>query len=315
MPHRNERASILIVDDHVENIVALRSVLQRDDYDIVTASSGAEALRKILKHDFAVILLDVLMPGLDGFQTAQLIRERERSKSIPILFLTATGSDLGMIDRAYSVGAVDYLIKPLDPDVVRAKVSVFVDLHRKQRRLERLRAADARRSEDALREREAEYQATFEGAPAGIAQLDPDGKLLRANVRFCELFGSSWRELEGKPFADLAHADDAEAAREALQRLLRGEIQADQRVQRCKRKSGGLAWVNRRVSLLRDAEGRPARFIVVLDDLTDRLRAEEGQRLLSRTSEVLLSSLDVRAALATVAHLAVPTLADGCAIF
>ena len=89
-----------------------------------------------------------------------------------------------MIDRAYSVGAVDYLIKPLDPEVVRAKVAVFVGLHRRARRIE----ADGQRSQAALRDREAEYQATFEGAPAGIAQLRPDGRLLRANPRFCELF-------------------------------------------------------------------------------------------------------------------------------
>src|SRR5438270_7362150 len=120
MSEAADPVSILVVDDHPENVIALQSLLARPDYEVVTAASGPEALLRVLQRDFAVILLDVLMPGMDGFQTARLIRERERSRNVPILFLTATGADLGMIDRAYSVGAVDYLIKPLDPEVVRA---------------------------------------------------------------------------------------------------------------------------------------------------------------------------------------------------
>src|SRR5262249_20672844 len=123
--------SVLVVDDHPENVLALQAMLANSNYNVLPASSGAEALKLVLRHELAVILLDAVMPGMDGFETAARIRQREASKDIPIIFLTANARDVSYIYRAYSVGAVDYLTKPIEPDVVRAKVSVFVDLFRK----------------------------------------------------------------------------------------------------------------------------------------------------------------------------------------
>jgi signal transduction histidine kinase/DNA-binding response OmpR family regulator len=151
-----EPVDILAVDDHPENLVALEGILNRSEYRIVKALSGSEALKQVLRHDFALILLDVMMPRMDGFETASLIRAREASRDTPIIFLTANASDVGLIYKAYSVGAVDYLIKPIDPDVVRAKVAVFVDLYRKSQQIRRqeqkLREAERLRGEQALRE-------------------------------------------------------------------------------------------------------------------------------------------------------------------
>jgi CheY-like chemotaxis protein/two-component sensor histidine kinase len=151
-----EPVEILAVDDHPENLVALEGILDRPEYRVVKALSGSEALRAVLKHDFALILLDVMMPRMDGFETASLIRAREASRDTPIIFLTANASDVGLIYKAYSVGAVDYLIKPIDPDVVRAKVAVFVDLYRKTQQIRRqeqkLREAERLRGEQALLE-------------------------------------------------------------------------------------------------------------------------------------------------------------------
>src|SRR5688500_8647017 len=126
-----EKVAILVVDDRPENILAMRSILSRPDYEVIGVPSGSEALKPLLKYDFAVLLLDVLMPGLDGFETAKLVRQREASRHIPIIFLTAAGNDMSMIQRGYSTGAVDYLLKPVDAEIVKAKVSVFVDLYRK----------------------------------------------------------------------------------------------------------------------------------------------------------------------------------------
>ena len=152
--HELDVAKILVVDDHDENILALESILAGPDQEIVRARSGAEALRQILKQDFAVILLDVLMPIMDGFETARLIRSRDASRTTPIIFLTAGGSDQDMVSTGYGVGAVDYLIKPLNPDFVRAKVAVFVDLYRKtcqiRRQEEALRAAERDRNQALL---------------------------------------------------------------------------------------------------------------------------------------------------------------------
>jgi CheY-like chemotaxis protein len=126
-----ERAKILLVDDRPENLVALEAVLGALDQTLVRATSGEEALKALLTEDFAVILLDVQMPGLDGFETAAHIKRRDRTKDIPIIFLTAVSNGPHHTFRGYAAGAVDYLAKPFDPWILRAKVSVFVELHRK----------------------------------------------------------------------------------------------------------------------------------------------------------------------------------------
>ena len=126
---------ILLVDDRPENLLALESILGSLGHDLVTASSGEQALRAVLREDFAVILLDVRMPGMDGFEVASHIRLRERSRDTPIIFLTAAGDGPHQTLRGYAAGAADYLTKPFDPWVLRAKVGVFAELHRKNRQL------------------------------------------------------------------------------------------------------------------------------------------------------------------------------------
>jgi PAS domain S-box-containing protein len=141
-----EPVEILIVDDRAENLLALEAILERLGQRLVRAHSGDEALRLLLTHDFAVILLDVQMPGIDGFETVRLIKSRERTRYIPIIFLTAISKDEEYVFEGYSVGAVDYMTKPFKPDILRSKVSVFVDLYQKQRQLA-MQAELLRRSE------------------------------------------------------------------------------------------------------------------------------------------------------------------------
>ena len=126
---------ILMVDDRPENLLALEAILEPLGQTLVRAHSGDEALRLLLSHDFAMILLDVQMPGIDGFETARLVKSRERTKYIPIIFLTAISKDEAYVFEGYSVGAVDYMTKPFQPDILRSKVSVFVDLYQKQQQL------------------------------------------------------------------------------------------------------------------------------------------------------------------------------------
>ena len=127
--------SLLLVDDTPENLVALRALLEPLGHDLLLASSGEEALRHLLVADVAVILLDVRMPGMDGFETARHIKERDRTRDIPIVFLTAFGDDAARISEGFTSGAVDYLVKPLDPTLLRAKVQVLVDLHQRTQAL------------------------------------------------------------------------------------------------------------------------------------------------------------------------------------
>jgi CheY-like chemotaxis protein len=123
---------ILLVDDRKENLLALEAILEPLNQKLVRAHSGDEALRKLLRHDVAVILLDVQMPGINGFETARIIKSRERTRYIPIIFLTAISKEEEYVFEGYSVGAVDYLAKPFQPDILRSKVNVFVDLYLKQ---------------------------------------------------------------------------------------------------------------------------------------------------------------------------------------
>jgi CheY-like chemotaxis protein len=132
---RMANARILLVDDRRDNLVALEAVLQGLPVETVAAESGEDALKQLLLGDFAVILLDVQMPGMNGFETANHIKRRERTRQVPIIFLTAADSDLRLAVRGYAVGAVDYLTKPIDPWVLRAKVGVLVELWDKNRRV------------------------------------------------------------------------------------------------------------------------------------------------------------------------------------
>src|SRR5688572_4540731 len=125
---RTPQAKILLVDDQPGNLLVLESLLEGHGHKLVRARSGEEALKCLLLDDFAVILLDVFMPGMDGFETAELIRQRERSRHTPIIFLTALGTSETHVARGYSAGGVDYLFKPIVPEILKAKVAAFIDL-------------------------------------------------------------------------------------------------------------------------------------------------------------------------------------------
>jgi len=132
----DEKIKILAVDDRPENLLAIEGVLERPDLSIVTATSGNEALGLVLEHNFALILLDVQMPGMDGFEVAELLRGSEKTRHIPIIFVTAINKEKAHVFAGYEKGAVDYLFKPLDPLILRSKVNVFVELFRQQKRLQ-----------------------------------------------------------------------------------------------------------------------------------------------------------------------------------
>jgi signal transduction histidine kinase/ActR/RegA family two-component response regulator len=131
-PREASVASILLVDDRPENLLSLKAILERPDYRLVSARSGEEALSLALRQPFAVALIDVAMPGMDGLEVAVHMKELERSRDIPIIFITAFGDDPQEVHRAYSAGGADYLVKPLDTEIVRKKVAVFVDLSRRR---------------------------------------------------------------------------------------------------------------------------------------------------------------------------------------
>jgi PAS domain S-box-containing protein len=256
-PHR--QASVLLVDDQTENLLALEAVLKPLGLNTVRATSGEQALRRLLEEDFAAILLDVQMPGMDGFETAEYIKQRERTQHIPIIFLTAIDKERQQVFRGYSVGAVDYLFKPFDPDVLRSKVQIFVDLYEKNA---------------ALKESEERFRTAFANAPIGIGLIDIDGRWLEVNRALSELLGYPDGELVGRMPWELSHRDDRAEERKGFQRIVRGEALSYSAEKRYIHKDGQVVYVLLSVSLAHDADGEPRGGIWQVVDITERRRAE-----------------------------------------
>ncbi len=203
-----DRAKILLVDDRPENLVALEAVLGALDQTLVRANSGEEALKALLTDDFAVILLDVQMPGLDGFETAAHIKRRERTKDIPIIFLTAVSNGPHHTFRGYAAGAVDYLAKPFDPWILRAKVSVFVELHRKNLLLKEQAALLAGR----LAEGPGTGEASTDTGPQLVAELSARLAAVEEHTRALEKLAADSNR-DAVPREELAATVDVLATR------------------------------------------------------------------------------------------------------
>jgi len=207
----NEPVDILLVDDRPENLLALEAILESLGQRLVRAQSGEDALRCLLEREFAVILLDVQMPGMNGFETARMIKARERTKFVPIIFLTAISKDEEFVYKGYEVGAVDYIFKPFQAEVLRSKVNVFVELYIQRRRLaeQDQRLHDAERQELELRhmrellQSEARYRDIVDSAMDAIVAFDSDRKITLMNVSAERMFGTTATSALGKPIADL----------------------------------------------------------------------------------------------------------------
>ena len=207
------RAKLLLVDDRPENLLALEALLEPLGQELVRAESGEEALRHLLQEEFAAILLDVQMPGLDGFQTAELIKQRERTRHVPIIFLTAISKDAEHIFRGYDAGAVDYLMKPFEPHILRAKVAVFIDLWQKTVEIRRQDALLKEQEISALeRESEERYTSLADAVPQIVWTTDADGRVVFYNERWFEYTGMTrGAEVHART---VVHPDDIPAMEE-----------------------------------------------------------------------------------------------------
>jgi PAS domain S-box-containing protein len=286
-----ERPRVLVVDDDERNLLAIQTVLE-DIGEIVVARSGEEALRHLLKGDFAVILLDVYMPGMDGYETAHIIRSREQTKRIPIVFLSAVNKEAEHLIRGYSMGAVDYVFKPVESVVLRSKVAVFVDLFAKTREIERkaqqeqelldanLRAnAELLRAEQELRRAEQRQAAIIESLPI-VLYLEP----LTCEIRCPTFVSGNFQLITGYPFAEVLkkptlwaarlHEEDRDRVIGALEERARtGKLSVEYRW-RCA--DGSYKHFHDQAVLLTDAEGAPLEYAGTLTDVTER-RALESQ--------------------------------------
>ena len=264
-------ANILIVDDDVKSLTAMEALLAGPGREIVTAKSGAEALRCLLRRDFALILLDVRIPDMDGFETATLIRQRERSRYIPIIFISAIDTLESDVFRGVASGAVDYLFKPVVPQVLQTKVAVFVDLFQMNERLKR----------QAVRQSEERFRLIVESLQDyAVFMMNPEGRVTLWNRGAERMWGWEQQEVLGEPFARFYSADERDANRPdptLAQTIAHGRHEEEGWR---KRKDGSRFWANVVYTTVQDDRGDLIGFSAVTRDLTDRKRAEdELQRL------------------------------------
>ncbi len=269
-----EQASVLIVDDHPANLFALEAVLAPLGHSLVRATSGEEALKHLLTREVAVILLDVQMPGIDGFETAKLIKQRPRTRDIPIIFITAIHREGRNVFKGYSQGAVDYLLKPVDPDILRSKVSVFVDLYLKNAKLRQQEALLRQREREGLEQRlERRFRGLTDLLPACVWGTRPDGQAYYCNRTLAEYAGRPSGELLGLLSGELVHAEDKPRVEEAVRALAKEQpLELEFRL---RRHDGEYRWHFGRAVPERDEQGAVFGWILTAMDVDDRKKADE----------------------------------------
>jgi signal transduction histidine kinase len=271
---------VLVVDDQAARLAAMEAALSGlgDDVEIVRVRSGKDALRQLLRRDFAVILLDVHMPILDGFQTAALVRQRRRSERTPIIFVTAYGPNEAQVTRGYALGAVDYIFAPVLPEVIRAKVGVFLELHR--------RTAEVRRQSEWLRveaeRRAAAFETRLRGLldrlEVGVFRSSPEGEVREANRAFLGLLGA---------------ASPADLSPDVVRRLLgSGEAAAPGPHPRdllLDAPGGNVRWLS--VTTSPSGDGDASAIDGIVEDVTARKQAEQDLRAAHAVLEAQASRL------------------------
>jgi PAS domain S-box-containing protein len=305
--------SLLVVDDRPENLLTVRAILEPLGHELVTAGSGAEALRVLLhRDDFAVILLDVQMPDFDGFETAEVIKQRERTSTIPIIFLTALSKDEQHVFRGYEVGAVDYVFKPLDPEILRAKVAVFVELWEKNRQIrEQAEQLAAQELATVRRESAERYRQLADAMPQIVWTADASGVPSYYNRRWFELTGAT--EVDESSWTAAIYPGDLPLVRMRWQEAIAsGEVFEVE--YRFRAADSTYRWhLGRAVPMLND-DGSVEFWVGTATDIDDRKRIEEAQRFLLDAGGELTASLDWRDGLRRLAKLAVPRVADWCTV-
>jgi PAS domain S-box-containing protein len=310
----SQRANILLVDDREENLLALAAILEPLGQRLVPVTSGGAALRQLLLGDFACILLDVQMPELDGFELAELIKQRERSAHIPIVFVTALSKEDQHVYRGYSAGAVDYIFKPIDPSILRSKVSVFVELWEKNRQL-RVQAEQLHEQELAALERtnEERYQRLADAMPQIVWTADVNGDATYFNRRWFDYTGMSPAEAGPDAWQRVVHPDDLPGAvTRRLATLASGETFEIE--YRFRNSAGEYRWHLGRAVPIHDDRGRIAFWIGTATDIDDRKKIEDQRSFIVAASDALSRSLDYSDTLDHVATLAAGEVADWCTV-
>ena len=326
----DDKVSILLVDDHIENLVALEAMLTHLQQNLVRAQSGIDALRLLLNREFALIILDVDMPIMNGFETAALVRQREKSRHTPIIFLTAINKAEQHVFKGYSLGAVDYLTKPFVSEVLLAKVSAFVELHKKsvevkrQAMLLQQMVSDLAKSNDEIRKLNVELQSerdfvstVLDTAESIVVVLDASYRIVRASRAFERTLGYSQDEVQGQTpnsFFVASESLDQTSEAENYWRSKDGTVRF-------------IAWSKTTLT--------PNHVILTGNDMTERKRVEQQREqfiraeaaraeaeaserraaFLAEAGTMLAGTLDYERTLINISRLAIPTFADWCFVY
>jgi PAS domain S-box-containing protein len=302
-----EQVDILLVDDRPENLLALEAILEPLGQRLVRASSGEDALRRLLEREFAVILLDVQMPGMNGFETAELIKARERTRFTPIIFLTAISKEEEYVFRGYSVGAVDYMFKPFEPSILQSKVQVFVDLYLQQKRIaeqeQRVRELERQELElqhmNELLQSEARFREIVSSAMDAILVFDAEGKVSLANSAAERMFGTKPDDAVGDSIARFFPEADGAAMIERLCSAVDAEapetiaepVIAQPQAFTGRRANGETFPIEASISCLDTAAGRT--YTLIARDVSERKRAEEA--LKQQAASLSKSAVELKA--------------------
>ena len=249
----------MVVDDQSTTRNILQRLLESFGFTVTAVTSGEEALYRLDSGQYALMLLDILMPNMDGLEVLKAARLKYSPSELPIIMVTIKGESDDIV-KALSLGANDYIVKPVDMPVLRARINTHLS-HKE--------------SEDVLRESEDRFRSVFENAPIGIGLGDKEGNILQVNRAACEMVGYTKAELVGKNFIKFTHPDDREVSLQHLRKLFSGEIDQYRLEKRYRHKDGHYIWTDISVSLIRGANGNPSYLIEQARDITERKVAAE----------------------------------------
>jgi PAS domain S-box-containing protein len=299
MTSTDETVNILLVDDQPSNLLALESILTAEDKRLVAADSGKRALKHLLDEEFAVILLDVQMPELDGFETASLIRQRDKSRDTPIIFLTALSRSETNVFRGYELGAVDYIFKPFQPEILRSKVNVFVELFRKREAIKRQAQELARLSK--------QNELILNAAAEGVFGVDLNAQTTFVNPAAARMIGRSVEEMRGEDIHSLVHPAlpgvvtcDIEHCR--FYAALHRQQSLDDSEETFFRSDGTSFPVEFCASPIRDEERRPLGSVITFRDVTEKRAAAQAAEAERRYREADAQNRAKDHFLATLSH-------------
>jgi PAS domain S-box-containing protein len=316
-----KKVNILIVDDRPEGLLAVQAVLDSAEYNLVTANSGTEALKYLLNDEFAVILLDVQMPVMNGFETATLIKTREKSRDIPIIFMSAINKDEFYVYQGYEAGAVDYLLKPFDPYILKSKVSIFVDIFLKNQLIkeqsQKIHQNEIEKHKADLQNLEIKnlrrYQQLADAIPQIVFRLVSDSSYEYFNKVWFEYTGLSENTSFGMSWKDVIHPEDLPNLMSMFDRAEENEnIEGECRILN---KAGEFRWHLFRIHTERSNESADTfSWLGTATDIEDRKRIENNQRFLAEAGEALIASLDYQQILENLTEVCVSYIADWCAV-